>query len=119
MYGQGRPFVPLHGGNFGSTHELRQFIDSLSRSYQVIAVSTRGHGRSEPGNSPVTYKQKANDVLVVLKAVARYSALVFGFSDSGYAGFKLASTHPKRVRKLIVMGTSELYPRMRGFRFNT
>lgn len=118
VYGQGRPFVVLHGALFGSTYELHELLDSLSRRYQVIAISTRGYGKSELGNSPITYEQKANDVLAVLKAVTRDSAIVFGFSDGGYTGFKLASLYPERVRKLIVLGASELYPGMRKFNFD-
>ena len=119
VYGKGRPFVLLHGGIFGSTYEMGRFIDSLSRKYQVIAVSTRGHGKSELGTAPLTYEQRANDVLAVLKATTRDSAIVFGFSDGGFTGFKLASMYPERVRKLIVMGASELAPGMRDFTFST
>ncbi|WP_375435014.1 alpha/beta fold hydrolase [uncultured Hymenobacter sp.] len=119
VYGKGRPFVLLHGGIFGSTYEMHQLIDSLSRQYQVIAVSTRGHGKSELGTAPLTYEQRANDVLAVLKATTRDSAIVFGFSDGGFTGFKLASLYPERVRKLIVMGASELAPGMRDFTFST
>ena len=31
IYGKGRPIVILHGGIFGSTYEMHQFIDSLSK----------------------------------------------------------------------------------------
>ncbi|MBC6605371.1 alpha/beta hydrolase [Hymenobacter sp. BT188] len=117
VYGKGRPFVLLHGGIYGSTYEMGRFIDSLSRTYQVIAVSTRGHGKSELGTAPLTYEQRATDVVAVLKAVTRDSAIVLGFSDGGFAGLKLASLYPERVRKLIVMGASELYPGMRKFEF--
>lgn len=119
VYGKGRPFVLLHGGIFGSTYEMGRFIDSLSRKYQVIAVSTRGHGKSELGTAPLTYEQRAGDVLAVLKATTRDSAIVLGFSDGGFTGFKLASMYPERVRKLIVIGASELAPGMRDFTFST
>lgn len=65
VYGKERPIVILHGRIFGSTYEMHQFIDSLSNKYQVIAVSTRGHGKSELGAQPITYEQKANDVMAV------------------------------------------------------
>src|SRR6476659_5746987 len=53
VYGKGQPIVILHGGIFGSTYEMFQFIDSLSKNYQVIAVSTRGHGKSELGTETI------------------------------------------------------------------
>ncbi|MDO1449201.1 alpha/beta hydrolase [Rhodocytophaga aerolata] len=118
LYGKGKPFVILHGGIFGSTYEMAHFIDSLSKTYQVIAISTRGHGKSQLGTNPITYEQKANDVLAVIKAVTKDSVMVLGFSDGGYAGFKLASMYPERVKKLIAIGASELYPGVRKFEFD-
>jgi pimeloyl-ACP methyl ester carboxylesterase len=46
--------------------------------YKVIAVSTRGHGKSELGNQPITYEQKANDVMAVINAVTKDSIIVLG-----------------------------------------
>lgn len=62
VYGKGEPFVLLHGGIFGATIEMARMIDSLSRTNLVIAISTRGHGKSEIGTQPMTYEQRANDV---------------------------------------------------------
>ncbi len=119
VYGKGRPVVVLHGGIFGSTYEMHQFIDSLSKNFQVIAVSTRGHGKSELGTKPITYEQKANDVMSVINAVTKDSVIVLGFSDGGYAGYKLASMYPEKVRKLIAIGATELHPGLRDFKFST
>ena len=118
VYGKGKPIVILHGGIFGSTYEMYRFIDSLSQKYQVIAISTRGHGKSELGTQPITYEQKANDVMAVIQAVTSDSAIVLGFSDGGYTGFKLASMYPGKIKKLIAMGATELYPGLRDFTFD-
>src|SRR6476660_2661785 len=118
VYGKGQPIVVLHGGIFGSTYEMFQFIDSLSKSYQVIAVSTRGHGKSELGTETITYEQKANDVIAVINAVTKDSVIVLGFSDGGYAGYKLASMYPGTVKKLITIGGTELYPGLRNLGFD-
>lgn len=118
VYGTGKPIVILHGGIFGSTYEMFQFIDSLKKHYQVIAVSTRGHGKSELGTDPITFEQKAADVMAVINAVTNDSVIVLGFSDGGYTGFKLASKYPNRVKKLIAIGATELYPGLRKFTFD-
>lgn len=89
VYGKGEPLLVLHGGIIGTTYELGQLIDSLSAHYQVIAMTTRGHGRSEIGHSPITYKQRATDALAVLKAVTDKPAIVLGFSDGAYTGYKM------------------------------
>lgn len=118
VYGKGKPLVILHGGIFGSTYEMYQFIDSLSKLYQVIAVSTRGHGKSELGKASISYAQKANDVLAVINAVTKDSVIVVGFSDGGYAGYNLASMYPGRVKKLVAIGATELSPGLRNFGFD-
>lgn len=119
VYGKGKPFVLLHGGVYGSTVEMARFIDSLSSSYQVIAVSTRGHGKSEIGSAPLTYEQKANDVYAVIQAVTKERVMVLGFSDGAYTGYKLASMFPARVQKLIAIGAGEMNPGPRSFDFST
>jgi pimeloyl-ACP methyl ester carboxylesterase len=110
LYGQGEPLVVLHGGNVGSTYEMAGFIDKLSKSYQVIAISTRGHGKSEIGTVPFTLEQRANDALAVINAVTKDSVIVLGFSDGAYSGYKLASMYPERVKKLIAIGAGEMKP---------
>ena len=110
VYGKGNPFIILHGGIFGSTIEMAQFIDSLSKKYQVIAVSTRGHGKSGMGSGPATFEKMADDVLAVINAETKDSVTVLGFSYGGYAGYKLASMYPEKIKKLIVIGAGERHP---------
>ncbi|MCC9064896.1 alpha/beta hydrolase [Flavobacterium sp. F-30] len=89
---------------------MYHFIDSLRVNHQVIAISTRGHGKSELGNQPHTYQLKANDAANVLNAVTKDSATVIGFSDGGYTGYMLASLYPSKVKKLVVIGAGERHP---------
>ncbi len=112
VYGKGQPLVMLHGGILGATYDFAQLIDSLSKLFQVIAISTRGHGKSETGSSAFSYKQRANDVLAIVNAVTKDSVIVFGFSDGGYTGYEMASMYPERIKKLIVMGAAERNPSM-------
>ena len=120
VYGKGKPVVLLHGGGgVGSIDEMAQFIDSLSKTVQVIAINTRGHGRSEIGHSPVTYEQKVADVMAAINDVTKDSVVVLGFSDGAYTGYKLASMHPARVKKLIAIGAGEQVPGLRKVILNT
>src|SRR6476620_3714226 len=77
VYGKGQPLVMLHGGILGATYDFAQLIDSLSKHFQVIAISTRGHGKSELGSTPFSYKPRANHALQVIKAVTGDSIIVF------------------------------------------
>ena len=92
----------LHGGILGATYDFAQLIDSLSKRFQVIAVSARGHGKPELGSTPFSYKQRAADAVAVINVVTKDSVIVFGFSDGGYTGYELASMYPGKVKKLIV-----------------
>lgn len=117
VYGKGQPIVLLHGGLFGSTVEFSDFIDQLKQNYQVIAISTRGHGKSELGTEPLTLEQRANDAMVVINAVTKDNVMVIGFSDGGYSAYKLAAMFPERIKKMIVIGAGEIRPGLREFKF--
>jgi pimeloyl-ACP methyl ester carboxylesterase len=107
----------LHGGLFGSTVEMADFIDKLKQNYQVIAISLRGHGKSELGTEPVSLEQRANDAMTVINAVTKDSVIVLGFSDGGYSSYKLGAMYPERVKKMIVIGAGEIRPGLREFKF--
>jgi pimeloyl-ACP methyl ester carboxylesterase len=117
VYGKGRPIVLLHGGLFGSTVEFSDFIDQLKQKYQVIAISTRGHGKSELGTEPLTLEQRANDAMTVINAVTKDSVMVLGFSDGGYSAYKLGAMYPEKIKKMIVIGAGEVRPGLREFKF--
>jgi pimeloyl-ACP methyl ester carboxylesterase len=117
IYGKGQSIVLLHGGLFGSTIEMTDFIDSLKTNFQVIAISTRGHGKSEIGTEPLTLEQRANDVMAVINVLTKDSVIVLGFSDGGYSAYQLGAMYPERVKKMIVMGAGEIRPGLREFKF--
>jgi pimeloyl-ACP methyl ester carboxylesterase len=117
VYGKGQPILIMHGGLFGSTVEMADFIDKLKLNYQVITISLRGHGKSELGTESVTLEQRANDAMAVVNAVTKDSVMVLGFSDGGYAAYQMAVMYPNRVKKMVVIGAGELYPGVRAFNF--
>lgn len=119
VYGEGTPLAVLHGGIFGSTIEMADFINKLKDDYQVIAISTRGHGKSEIGKGPITYEKKARDVMSVLEIVTQDPVILLGFSDGAYTGYKVASMFPEKIQKLIAIGAGEQIPGLRKVVFNT
>lgn len=110
VYGKGKPLFVFHGGGVGTPYEMGQLIDKLRQDYQVIAVSTRGHGRSEIGHSPLTYEQKAEDMLAVMKEITNAPAVLLGFSDGAYTAYKVASMYPERVDRVVAIGAGTLKP---------
>ena len=59
--GQGKPLIMLHG-NGESCDYFEHQIPCFSSDYHVIAVDTRGHGKSPRGEKPFTIKQFAEDL---------------------------------------------------------
>ena len=110
VYGSGKPLFVFHGGGVGTPYEMGRLIDKLQQHYQVIAVSTRGHGRSEIGHSPLTYEQKAEDMMAVMKKVTNEPAVLLGFSDGAYTAYKVASMYPERVDRVVAIGAGTLKP---------
>ncbi len=118
IYGTGKPFVILHGGLVGSPYEMGQFIDSLSQHYKVIAISTRGHGKSEIGSAIPSYEQKAADVNAVIKKETDQKVTILGFSDGAYTGYFFARDYPEKTEKLIAIGAGEWIKGFRKFDMN-
>lgn len=110
VYGKGKPLVILHGGGVGTPYEMGKLIDNLRRDYQVIVVSTRGHGRSEIGHNPLTYEQKANDIMAVIRKEDCASVSIIGFSDGAYTAYKVASMYPQTTEKIVAIGAGTLSP---------
>lgn len=105
IYGSGAPVVVLHGGLVGSIAEMGEFIDNLSPNYQVIAISTRGHGKSEIGSKTPSYKQKSEDVNSVLEQI-KEPVIILGFSDGAYTAYQFALDYPNKIKKIIAIGAS-------------
>ncbi|GAB4017379.1 alpha/beta fold hydrolase [Spirosoma migulaei] len=105
IYGKGKPIVLLHGGLFGYIDEYEFLIPKLAQTHQVIALGTRGHGKSEIGTKSFSYQQLADDAYAVIRSITKDSVLVIGFSDGGITGYNLTATHPELVRKLVAIGS--------------
>src|SRR5438309_2509873 len=74
VYGEGRPLLLLHGDLFGYIDEYAAYIPVLSKHFKVIAIATRGQGRSTMGNEPFSYQLMAEDAFKVLRKESLDSA---------------------------------------------
>lgn len=106
IYGTGKPLIFLHG-NGGSIWGARQKIEYYKNHFKVIAIDSRGHGKSlDPTTQPLNYVQMANDVKVLLDSLHIDSAFVFGQSDGGILGLLLAIRYPGKIAKLATYGAN-------------
>lgn len=103
IYGEGPPLLLLHGA-LQSIKDFNKQIPDLARSYKVIAVDTRGHGKSTADTTRLTYELYADDMYRLLNELHLDSVNVLGWSDGGNTGLILAMQHPEKVKKLAVMG---------------
>jgi pimeloyl-ACP methyl ester carboxylesterase len=104
-FGEGTPVILLHGGLANANYWGNQ-IPALARHMRVIAVDTRGHGRSTMSAQPLTYDLLAADVFTVMDNHKLDSAAIVGWSDGGIVGLKLASAQPDRVSVLFTFGAN-------------
>jgi pimeloyl-ACP methyl ester carboxylesterase len=104
-YGRGAPVILLHGGLGNSDHWSNQ-VPALAEHFHVIAIDSRGQGRSTRTRSPVTYDAMARDVIAVMDKLELARASIVGWSDGGEIALKLAIEHPDRVDHLFVFGTN-------------
>ncbi len=71
--GRGVPLMMVHGlGNSTFEYRLNGYVEPLSKTYQVILVDVRGHGRSDKPHEPEAYRAElvAKDLVAILDEVA-------------------------------------------------
>jgi pimeloyl-ACP methyl ester carboxylesterase len=104
-YGTGEPLLLLHG-NSESIQSFRLQIPEFSKFYRVIAVDTRGQGKSSEDGKTYTYDLFAEDINALLNNLNIDSANILGWSDGGNTGLILAMKYSQKVKKLVTMGAN-------------
>jgi pimeloyl-ACP methyl ester carboxylesterase len=106
IYGTGKPLIFLHGSG-GSIRGSRAKIEYFKKYFKVIAIDSRGHGKSiDTTTKQLTYVQMANDIKVLLDSLNIDSAFVSGQSDGGILGLLLAINFPSKISKLATFGAN-------------
>lgn len=106
--GAGVPLLLLHGGTvsngpawvghkFGWSSHLAFF----AKYFRVIAVDTRGHGRTRNPSGELSYSLYAQDMLAVIEALELDRPLVAGFSDGGTTAAILGMIAPEVPRAVV------------------
>ncbi|GGC66976.1 alpha/beta fold hydrolase [Hoyosella rhizosphaerae] len=99
------PIVVLHG-NGEDIGTLDAQITAFAADHWVIAIDSRGHGKSSAGDLPWDFALFARDVVAVLDETGVRSADYFGYSDGGNTVLQLIVQHPQRVRCAVVVGAN-------------
>lgn len=83
-------------------------LERLSRSSRVIMFDRRGSGISDPlpADLPPTWEDWLEDMLLVLDDIGVARAVLVAERDAASASMLFASSHPERVRALVLGNTS-------------
>lgn len=104
-YGAGFPLLLLHG-NSESIASFDKQIQEMAKYYKIIAVDTRGQGRSSEDGKEYTYELFAADLNALLDSLHLTNVNILGWSDGGITGLIMAMKYSDKVSKLAVMGAN-------------
>jgi pimeloyl-ACP methyl ester carboxylesterase len=106
MFGKGEPILLFNGASDSMDAGDPSFLTGLSPYHTVIAFDQRGIGNTTAGSKPYTMLQPANDTAGLLDALNIQQADVFGYSLGSEIAQQLTVSHPDKVNRLILVGSS-------------
>jgi len=107
-FGDGDVLIFLHG-NGEDLNIFKNSIDFFSKKYKIIAVDSRGHGKSETGAAPLTIPSLAKDIIELIFQNKLTNVSLVGFSDGGNIAIEVASelsSMPNIIKKIVVVGAN-------------
>ena len=94
-------------GNGQSISDFSKQIPEFAKHFKVIAVDTRGQGKSiDTISKNFSYNQFSEDMKVLLDTLHLKQVNLVGWSDGGNTGLTLAMKHPQYVKSLVTMGAN-------------
>ena len=98
------PILLLHGA-LGSCEQVRWLGSLLRHDRTVLAPDFAGHGLKNEGGGDFGIRGFAADACAFLDRNGIGTADVFGYSMGGYVGLYMARHHPRRVGRVMTLGT--------------
>lgn len=104
LLGSGDPVFLLHGG-LASKRDLMVLAKHLSKTYRVVALDSREHGKSTNSDRQISYALMASDVVNLALHLGMEKITLVGQSDGGITALTVAQTKPEMVAQLVVIGS--------------
>jgi len=105
-YGEGEPLLMLHGNN-GSIEDFYRQIPFFAKHFRVIAIDTRGQGRStDLSSGAYSYDGFSSDLYQITNALGLKKVNILGWSDGGNTALTFNLAHPEMVSKIITIGAN-------------
>ena len=103
-YGEGHPFLILHG-LYGTSDNWVSIARNLSEFFEVYTIDLRNHGRS-PHAPEHSYELMAQDLSEFMVQHKLPKAVILGHSMGGKVAMYFAHMFPEKVSRLIVADIS-------------
>lgn len=95
--------ILLHG-NGESGRSFKNLIPLISDKYKVIAIDSRGHGKSEFGSGQLSLGTMAVDVVNIIEALRLDKVNIVGFSDGANIAMLVSIKNSELVNKVVLIG---------------
>jgi len=111
---RGREFIQskivlLHGfGHVSNSLNLRQFLEDMSGSYQILAFDLLGHGRSSDPTSPVGFEEHARIMHQAATELGYERYSLIGYSFGGWISMRTAAIYSDYIEKLVIVDVTPI-----------
>lgn len=105
--GSGSPLIVMHGV-FGSSDNWQTLGKVFSEKYKVYLVDMRNHGKS-PHSDDFDYSLMVQDIVEMMGDEGLKKAHILGHSMGGKVAMHLATIHPDKIDRLIVVDIAPKY----------
>jgi pimeloyl-ACP methyl ester carboxylesterase len=106
MFGKGDPILLIQGLGGSMNSWQPSILKELSSNHTVIIFDNRGVGNTTTGTRQFSIQQFANDTVGLLDGLKIQKANVLGFSMGSFIAQQLAVTHPEKINRLLLVGSS-------------
>ena len=95
------PVLLLHGGRANAEWWANLAPVLVAAGYRVVAMDSRGHGRSAWSDASIIYAQMAADVIGLLDHLGIAKTDVVGWGDGAIIALELAIHYPERLGRVV------------------
>jgi 3-oxoadipate enol-lactonase len=99
----------LHGWTASADLNWFRCYSSLGRSYRVLALDHRGHGRGIRSRRPFRLRDCADDAAALVEELGVGPVVAVGYSMGGPVASLLWRRHPETVRGLVLCATARSF----------